>query len=664
MAFTLLADQFNLPAEDFIRTIVQERFPTLDVRKGTALYRLVIKPAALLIEPYRRMQNVLRRNQTILAFEDMLEYELDQLMANYFIDRRTSSTATGIVRVYVSEAVELAIPLSARFSTNTGLIFQPSSPVVATAAELLLNESGGYYYADVPVIAEAPGADYVIESGTIVNFEGVSADFVDNPSATAGGQNIESNSELVERSRGTIATRTLTSENGIRATLLDNFDSVTGVDVIGYLDAEMERDVIQAVTSFRELFGVRFARKVNVWVDPTTNLPTSSPTGVYKAAIIDVQNTYADSLQVGDPYFFHKLEVDADTVESYEYSVQRGDMVVISTNGGSVDDGRYTVLNVIFGVWKSGEANTHFLLLDGVFADTAFDAVTPNNADFTKHEYTIESSVRVDEFHVGGKADIYVNSTNISEQVIQIPQVTTVTGSSPARMIDIPISAIPVTYSDVGATTLGSTSLYEDSQTFLLPFLDIVSIEVIDFSNAALVLRTLDRGADYTFITRNPDTRFTEQEDSFIRLLDDSLATSGARLKITYQTNSDIPTIQAFVSDPENRDTTADLLVRSVKPIQVDFLMSYAGTPTIDEVTGLLEAYVESRPQGGTIRASDVVAFLQVFGVTSVTLPLTMTAVSFADDGSIESQVSTNSISIGVREIFQLSASQQITKLE
>ena len=71
----IVDDRFNLPVQSFILQALNERFPELDIRPGSALYQLVSLPLAYTFQPFRDRLNTLRKNQSLRFFQFMLPRE-------------------------------------------------------------------------------------------------------------------------------------------------------------------------------------------------------------------------------------------------------------------------------------------------------------------------------------------------------------------------------------------------------------------------------------------------------------------------------------------------------------------------------------------------------------------------------------------------------------
>jgi len=658
----LYDDSFNLPVKDFILQALRERFPDLDVRPGSALYQAVAMPLAFGFQPFRDRLNVLRRNQSLRFFQYMLTSELDRLVANFLVQRAEAVNANGTARVYFAQPGNYVVPVTAVFSTDDGRTFTPVQAVTITQAQLLLNYDDGLYYVDVPVIATVAGADSAVAAGVITTVTGVSgAVSATNKAAFFGGRDLESNAGLVARTRRSIATRTLTSRASIEALLREQFgETMISMAITGFGDSGMLRDVVRSFVSYDELFTTTYCRKINVSIDAAGVVYTGSGTppasNRFVGAIIDTRNTYSepDTTKINDPYYFWALPVTRSG-QQLKLAMNRGDQVklrkVDQSSGPDPDDGDYTVTDIVYQPPFAGHISgdplgterTMMLILDRPFTNPQPQAIvtTPGSVDLVAHEYRVSTGVGTDDFHVGGHADLYVHTASTFNDTIVIAELFQSAVS--AEFFDVPVRDTQV------LNPLGNP-WYEDGKVFQLPVITLVKVEQIDLTDPSLVLKELVQGVDFIYIDEDPKTRLTASETGTLRFI--GAALSGARIRVTYTTNSDVRAIQDFVSQSEQRDVTKNMLVKAAKALLVDVELSYTGEADAADVQDVVRSYINSRPQGGEITVNQIVALLNVFDVTDINMPVTLRAKRFNNDGSVTDLESTDRITITSLERF------------
>jgi hypothetical protein len=241
----LSTDPFDTDVESFLKTRLQQEYPSLQVQDGDAIVDVLIRPLQLLLEAFKRELEIIRTGQSVLNSELLRTQDAEALAGNFFVARKTGSRATGSVRVYFSSPTYVAITGSVRFTTTSGLVFVPVRTQYYRPEVMLLNRVGNLYFIDVSVVAESPGDAYNLPPGSVSLVQGLAnAVKVSNLYATNGGSPEETAQELLTRTEQSLTERSLTTRRGIRARLFSEFPSLRNLEVVGYGDPEMQRDVL------------------------------------------------------------------------------------------------------------------------------------------------------------------------------------------------------------------------------------------------------------------------------------------------------------------------------------------------------------------------------------------------------------------------------------
>lgn len=660
MAIIENENRFSLPVEAFLQQVLQEKHPKLNVAPGSAVYDLIITPAAVIQQQMRDRMRVIQRNQSLSNFSTMLPEEMDRLASNFFVTRRSGTRATGQQRVYFSVLQNVTIPTTAQFSNDTGLIFKPISQLFVSSTTLAFNivAETGEYYVDVPVIADQIGENYRLLAGRITRFSGiVGATRTSNLFEMTGGSYAESNSELYARIKKSLSSRDTVKSGGIRSLILENFSSVKDVIVQGYGDPYMTRDTATVVMSIDKMFESSFAQKVNLpldqngnvaWTDSANELVVA-PIGGYVGAIYDLTGKDFNSLLVSldgrkfdtisiQPGFKIRFIGEEDPDKNIYYVVTRVEEVPIELGGDLVKVARLDRPLV-------GSTN----------ADTAAAGA----------EYTVYGFVNVNNFHVGGKIDVYVKS---SEESVK----------------EVIVSSLPATESEsVTEVPLTSTFLSETGQNYFEgnigfdgPVNAVLKVEEIDAVDADTVIRTLEPDINYKIIRQEFRGQFTRAASDVLRIegaesfLDQNgdptgieyPAFIGARIKITYATNPDINAIQSFVDQPQNRDVTSDIEIKSPETVLIDVRLSYKGSRPQEEIASILSRYIQNKGFGASISVNEILTVLAYFGVKDVSMPVLLTSSKNNGDGTYTIVNSEDRLEIGPIEMFKAVSELSVTK--
>ena len=241
----LAPDPFDSPLEDFARGRLAAEFPDLVLQTGEPIDDLIVKPMRIMLEPYRRQIAAVVRNQSVEDPTVLNDREADALAANYFVTRKLGGFSVGVARLYFNAPRFVLVVPTNTVSTSAGLNFFPVENQAISSDDMLFNTSGSLFYFDVVVRAENQGSDYNIDRDTLVTVEGLpEAVKVQNPAGFGEGSPREDTETFLSRVETSLTEKSLVTLRGINARILELFDNVRAVSVIGFGDVEMERDVI------------------------------------------------------------------------------------------------------------------------------------------------------------------------------------------------------------------------------------------------------------------------------------------------------------------------------------------------------------------------------------------------------------------------------------
>lgn len=239
-------DPFDTDIETFVNERISQAFPELSITSTNALKDTLISPMRVLLEPIVREIKLVKLRQSVANVERLGDDEVDALMANFFEARKAGGYARGTVRVYFVAPVTVSFTLIQVASTRSGLRFIPSPAQTITKDEMLLNREGQEYYVDISYVAEKRGDEYNVDRGEIIAIANLaSASRVRNVNRFSSGQPRENSLDFVARVESKLSDRTLTVARGILSELTDNFPGVQRVQVVGFKDPEMLRDVVK-----------------------------------------------------------------------------------------------------------------------------------------------------------------------------------------------------------------------------------------------------------------------------------------------------------------------------------------------------------------------------------------------------------------------------------
>lgn len=240
-------DPFTVDLSTFLDARLRQAYPDMALDEGDALPDLLIKGNTLLWDPIVREIEKVKRG---LSFKDpstLTIEEAEALGGNLFAERRTGSFARGAGRVFFAQPQNISVSPVNYFTSKGGLRFFPTEAQTIKTDEMLVNlASNGSYYFDINVIAESPGDDYNIGIDELISIANVeAATRVTNLRRFRQGEDEDGAEEYVDKAKGELTERSLVTLRGISAQLTRAFPEIRRLNVVGFNDPEMERDVIK-----------------------------------------------------------------------------------------------------------------------------------------------------------------------------------------------------------------------------------------------------------------------------------------------------------------------------------------------------------------------------------------------------------------------------------
>lgn len=239
-------DPYDTPLREFILGRLSVEFPDLVLQDGEPIDDYAVKIMQILLEPFRRQIRQISNNQSVADPAILNEREADNLGANYFIRRRPGGTAVGVARLYYSAPQGAIVTPNNAVFDGSGHRFFPVENQAISSSNMLFNIEDNLYFFDIIVRAEGEGAAYNIAYNTLTGIEELpSVVKVTNKSAFEEGADKETTAAYLERVENSLTEKSLVTFRGINARLLDVFENIRLIQVIGYGDPEMNRDILK-----------------------------------------------------------------------------------------------------------------------------------------------------------------------------------------------------------------------------------------------------------------------------------------------------------------------------------------------------------------------------------------------------------------------------------
>lgn len=239
-----------LEAELFAQQILQSKYPDLDLREGTAVRDLVIRPTATLLATINKGMAYYFAQNTIAGITDDSPSDfLDSLMSNWFMTRKEGSNAVINARLFFARQKSVSLSSSSFFSTDNTLKFYPAASISIPSTALSFDAYSGEYYLDVDLVAETAGTNFNISSGSLLYFTNFDPYFLraEINYLSQAANDRETNSEFITRASTAISTRNLVNVPSVISNLRESFSTITDISPIGFGDKEMIRDMVSVL---------------------------------------------------------------------------------------------------------------------------------------------------------------------------------------------------------------------------------------------------------------------------------------------------------------------------------------------------------------------------------------------------------------------------------
>lgn len=244
-------------AEAVLVNLVRSAYPTLDLRKGTVIRDILIRPAASIYGLNTKRLEDLQQKMSLITLESdptATPSDVDAIMANFTVTRNPGSKSSGLVLVRVDGNRVYTVSANFSLATLSGLTYSTTQLYTVRlnpeAGELTLypSDDAQSYYFLLPVTATAIGAQYNIAQATTLEPLSTLFGFVSAEAYTtfSEGVNEETIDQIVTRLPAAVSYKALESPTSISARLQTQFDGtdvqIQMLSVQGYGDAAQLRD--------------------------------------------------------------------------------------------------------------------------------------------------------------------------------------------------------------------------------------------------------------------------------------------------------------------------------------------------------------------------------------------------------------------------------------
>ena len=245
-----------------LQQLLTEQVPDIDVSIGTVLYDLVVKPAAATYASQDVDLQTFRDNLSLLQVlnaQDPDPIQVDLLLSNFNVTRRTGTRATGLINVFVTTQQNVFIAADTNILCGS-VMMKPVRNYVLVNGAITAENTDTQAYVQTREFAEGVWVASILAT-TVDNMETVlsagqqctietSNTFitrVEVGSTFVGGQANETTLQLLERAQTNVNAQVVTGRDNIRSFLINSTD--TGIvtldaQVFGMGDELQLRDAV------------------------------------------------------------------------------------------------------------------------------------------------------------------------------------------------------------------------------------------------------------------------------------------------------------------------------------------------------------------------------------------------------------------------------------
>lgn len=662
-------------AEEYLTELLQEKFPDIDVGKGSALRDLLITPFSFMYATLRKQMESLRMQQSLLTLSQLESTEetdavIDRILSNWLLSRNSGNYARGQITIYLSRRTDVLIPAQTQFVRDSGLIFYPDIAddiyvVTANTLNQIIDANGrvtGYYFT-LPVVASATGSRYNVEPGDFKSWSAFSNAVVRvrNHTAFTGGRDIESTAELLSRAPTAVTIRDFNSKRAIDSLLRNNFSAIERIVVKGFGDPELQRD-------YHETLRIHLGGFADIFVKTPVVFNQ-----IYEGII---------GAEVNDPRpGYYVLQDDTISDFTAQVATPYADNLVRIYNAEHNEATLYKVSDVVPSGIRIHREHFFPRELPTVIRDIVLTLTEPNFATAAAYVFTaadvgryIQIRTAANVSNIGIRKILSVD-TDTNTITLDAPNVTTesdVNAHLCTRVVDYSVGTNYPTYDNKIPRRVSGmfTKKFGTMGRLVLPFHPVYYIKEIVIPGSAYpswqdadnkihfttrVNRTPTARGEFQVICNNPEESNSGWQINEVVLAVPNVpgfSWDGQLATVTYDTLQDFNNIWNYVTDDFRRVVCANIIPRGMFAVYLSFEVNYVLKPTGDiinetEAINKLVNFINTFPGDGVLDVSDINAYLrQEYSSIDYIEPLRIFYWLYAPDGRVIPYATTGRVSV------------------
>ena len=603
-------------AELLAKQILEANFQDIDLREGTGIRDLVLRPSAFILALCKKGFDFYFYQNSINNVDDTTPTEfVDGLMSNLFLTRNQGTLAVINARLYFAKnTTTINLYTNTSFSTDGNLLFYPQQAmtILGTDPSVHYDSYLQEYYIDIDLAAADKGTDYNIGSGSLLYFSNFNPYFLhaEINYLSQASTNPETNAQFIARASSSISTRNLVNKPSIDNVLRQQFNYITRIATIGAGDPEMYRD--QAA----------LGGNVSTPVIPTTVTLADISSGNYTKLLVDT-GSFVHGLTVGQPVTITEVPSGGSSVTQTLHNRLVSDVPTTTS---------FKVLLPASIPSRTLGSFKYYPVLPDLYAHMggAVDIHCIDQLFYRDHTYTLDSNGRC---VVTGPVFSIIRASDRSAD-------TVTAGASFTITFENYVSRNDVTYSQSISNVL--TMTVENH-----PFTIGRIVEVRGWPNSAsiihlMVTQVIDENSvilgenlpTYTVSSPVPAVRYVDPQldtgfsDRQKLTVDFTNTYAGGIASLTlgqfgFNKQDAISYVQSFLDSSDNRVVCADYMARGFDFYYVGIsLYAYESpAPTTAQLATIITEFFNAMAPGQTLIVSDLIAHITASGITKFQTP-------------------------------------------
>lgn len=596
-----------LQAELLAYQILSAKFPDLDLREGTGIRDLVIRPSATILAMIEKALLLYFAQNTLEGVDNTTPtIFVDKLLSNFFVTRKQGNKSIISARLFFAKSKAVGLPSDIFFSPDNSLKFFPATSVSFTESQLTYDAGSNEWYLDVDLTAEKAGLAYNITGGSLIYFSNFDPFFLraDINYLKQVAEDIESNSAFINRTQDSISTRNLVNVPSIATKLLQDIPLIEQVTTFGMGDVEMIRDEVKILTpGVADPIWIHGGGKVDVFcrlplATSILQLTTDASglinlTGsIYKFSRSSISGgSLADTLPLQDYKSVTSLTQTAGTatatVTTHGYST--GDTISIYGATPAGFNGDFVITNT--------GTNTFTFAVTSTLTSPATGTITSGKAV----PYTVTDANWISQSVTGITQSLGTATATSANHGLLVGERVNISGAGQAGYNgNVNVLSVPTK----------DTFTYSVASGTVSPATGTISMK---------------------YMNRQLEVGFSDQQHLII---DFGVGHADQTASFNVYFHQNVDGVQTYLNDANRRVLCGDYLARGHNLTALDITITgyNAVAPDAAIATTITKAYLADLNPGAPFIMADLLSKLYAAGITTIKTPLGVTYIKYWND--------------------------------